>query len=489
MKQFLGHGVCETFNRTVTLVDPKSAATNNPDVIGEQAWRALTNFHFDPTELRGLGLQITKLEDEEGGPESQSGQTTLQFGPKVVRTRNPMAAGTSKEAEEGGDEENAEYVPPMADEIDLDVLGELPEEIRRELEEDIMKQRRARSLGVTPTLAPVGPDEQEEEDEIVILEDHPTTNNKSPPPVTPKKSMTTTPNVSHITRQLRPKTRTIISPAKTRLFAKREQKAPQVSAEELKELGIDAGVFGALPADVQREQLNMLRADATPKSGFQTRLEAGYAGVAAAAAGGLGVGLGHGLGLSRAQSTESGSRFTRSPSVDGHARPPLLVAKYAVAPAIVHTKTKTKMKTSMSLSVSTPGTAGNGPSATTNAKDGVLVRMTEATEVQAHVKRWVVECYKAGVAPLDADVRGLEAWTLGCINMHGTVVGVEKVVQVMRWWRALLRKYWDGEEHLKEMPDGGRTVGILWWNAFWEVKAAVDASLKEKKFGGRLSLR
>ena len=455
----------------MTLVDPKSAATNNPDAIGEQAWRVLKSFYFDPTELRGLGLQITKLEDEEGGPESQPGQTTLQFEPKVLRTRNPMAAGTSKDAEEGGDGDNAEYVPPMAEEIDLDVLGELPEEIRRELEED-MKQRRAQSLGI----APAGPSEQEEEDEIVILEGHPTT---------PKKSMTTTtPNVSHITRQLRPKTRTIISPAKTRLFAKREHKAPQVSAEELKELGIDADVFGALPADVQREQLNMLRADAAPKSGFQTRLEAGYAA-------GVGVGLGHGLGLgSRAQSTESGRGFTRSPSVDELTRPPLLIAKYAISPAIVHTKTKTKtsMSVSMSTSTSTSGT-GNGASATANAMDGVLVRMTETTEVQAHVKRWVVECYKAGIAPLDADVRGLEAWTLGCINMHGTVVGVEKVVQVMRWWRALLRKYWDGEEHLKEMPDGGRTVGIFWWNAFGDVKAAVDAALKEKKFGGRLSLR
>ena len=460
----------------MTLVDPKSAATNNPDAIGEQAWRVLKGFHFDPTELRGLGLQITKLEDEEGGSESQSGQTTLQFESKVVRTRNSMAAGTSKAAEEGGDEDNVEYVPPMADEIDLDVLGELPEEIRRELEED-MKQHRAQSLGV----APAGPVEQEEEDEIVILEDHPTT---------PKKSMTTTtPNVSHITRQLRPKTRTIISPAKSRLFAKREQKALQVSTEELKELGIDADVFGALPADVQREQLNMLRADAAPKSGFQTRLEAGYA----AGVVGVGVGLGHGLarGLgSRAQSTESGRGFTRSPSMDGLTRPPLLVAKYAVSPAIVHTKTKTKTSMSVSVPTSTPTSGtGKGASATANAKDGVFVRMTETTEVQAHVKRWVVECYKAGVAPLDADVRGLEAWTLGCINMHGTVVGVEKVVQVMRWWRALLRKYWDGEEHLKEMPDGSRTVGILWWNAFWDIKAAVDAALKEKKFGGRLSLR
>jgi DNA repair protein REV1 len=380
-----------------------------------------------------------------------------------------VTAGTSKDAEERGGENNTEYVPPTADEIDLDVLGELPEEIRRELEGD-MEQRRAQNLGV----GQAGPAEQEEDDDIIILEDHPTTKSKSKshdhpnPPVTPNKSMTTTtPKVSHITRQLRPKTRTIISPAKTSLFARREQKAPRVSTEELKELGIDADVFAALPADVQREQLNMLRADVVPKSGTV----------------GVSVGLGHGLG--RAQSIESSSRgFTRSPSVDGgsgsgiygHARPSL-VAKYAAAPAIMHTKTK--------QSGTGTGT-GNGA----NAKDdGVLVRMTETTEVQAHVKRWVVECYKTGVGPLDVDVRGLGAWTVGCIHMHGTVVGVEKVVQVMRWWRALLRKYWDGEEHLKEMPGGGRTIGILWWNAFWDVKAAVDVALKEKKFGGRLSLR
>ena len=404
-----------------------------------------------------------------------------------------MAAGTSKGAEEGGDGDNAEYVPPTADEIDLEVLGELPEDIRRELEED-MKQRRAQNLGV----GQAGPVEQEEEDEIMILEDypggHPATKSKPldpNPPVTltPKKSMTTTPKVSHITRQLRPKTRTIISPAKTGLFAKREQKAPQVSTEELRELGVDADVFSALPADVQREQLNMLRADSAPQSGFQTRFEAGYTGGGGGGGGGgLGVGLSHGLG--RAQSIESGRGFTRSPSVDGsvhgNARP-LLVAKYAVAPAIVHAKTK---RSGTGNGAAAIAIAIANTNANANAKDdGVLVRMTETTEVQAHVKRWVVECYKAGVAPLATDVRGLEAWTVGCIHMHGTVVGVEKVVQVMRWWRALLRKYWDGEEHLKEMPDGGRTTGILWWNAFWDVKAAVDAALKEKKFGGRLSLR
>jgi DNA repair protein REV1 len=465
LKQFLGHGVCETFNRTVTLADPKSTATNDPDVIGEQAWRALKSLHFDSTELRGLGLQVTKLEDIEDGPESQSGQTTLHFVSKTVRGRDPLGAGTSK-ATDVGDEDTVEYVPPTADEIDLSVLGELPEEIRRELEGD-MKQCQAENLGVDPA----GPVEQQEDedDEVVILEDHTTTEDTSldpNPPVTPKKTAITTPNVSHITRQLRPKTRTIISPAKTSLFAKREQKTPQVATEELKELGIDTAVFSALPADVQREQLNMLRAGA-----FQTQLEAGHVGGDA----GLRVGLGH--GLERAHSIESGRGFTRSPSVDtvrGPAGP--LVAKFAVAPAIVHKKQ------------STGGTrAGMGTGQ--NSRDGMLVRMTEATEVQAHVKRWVVEGYKAGVAPPDADVKGLEAWTVGCVNMHGTIVGVEKVVQVMRWWRALLRQYWAAEEQLKEMPDGSRTIGILWWSAFWDVKAAIDAVLKEKKFGGRLSLR
>jgi len=432
-------------------------ATNDPDIIGEQAWRALKSLHFDPTELRGLGLQVTKLEGVEDGPESQPGQSTLQFETKTVRRRDPGAAGTTKDAE-GGDEDVVEYVPPTADEIDLSVLGELPEEIRRELEAD-MKQRQAQDLGVGPS----GPVEQVEDDEVIILEDLPTaTANKSlgsNPPVTPKKSAATTPNVSHITRQLRPKTRTIISPAKTGLFARREQRAPQTSTEELKALGIDADVFSALPADVQREQLNMLRADAAPRSG-----------------------VGH-HGLGRAQSIESGRGFTRSPSVDtvrGPVRPP--VAKFAVTPAIVHTKATKSPGAGGARDARDAGGVGN--------RDGVLVRkMTETAEVQAHVRRWVGECYKAGVAPLDADVRGLEAWTVGCVNMHGTVVGVEKVVQVMRWWRALLRKYWAGEEQLKEMPGGGRTIGILWWNAFWDVKAAIDAVLREKKFGGKLSLR
>ena len=363
-----------------------------------------------------------------------------------------MAAGTSKDVE-GGDEDNVEYVPPTADEIDLSVLDELPEDIRRELEED-MKQRQAQNLDVEPV-------EQEEDEEVVILEGPHTTNSKSrdsQPPITPKRPTIRTPDVSHITRQLRPKTRTIISPAKIGLFAKREQKAPLISTDELKELGIDAGVFSALPADVQREQLNMLRADAARRGGC--------AGIGV----GVGVGVGHGLG--RAQSIESGRGFTRSPSVDtipvrGPARP--LVAKFAAAPAIVHTKK-----------------AG----AWNREGGGVpVLRVTEPTEVQAHVRRWVGECYKGGVGPRDVDVRGLEAWTVGCVNMHGTVVGVEKVVQVMRWWQALLRKYWAEEELLKEMPGGGRTTGMLWWTAFWDVKAAVDAALKEKKFGGKLSLR
>ena len=466
LKQFLGHGVCETFNRTTTLADPKSAATNDSHVIGDQAWRALKSFHFDPTELRGLGLQVTKLEDVDDGPESQPGQTTLQFKSEAAQRPDRMAAGTSKDAE-GADDDNVDYVPPTADEIDLSVLDELPEEIRRELEND-MKQRQAQNLGVDLV-------EGDLDDEVVVILEGPqTANSKSldpVPPVTPKKPATTTPNISHITRQLRPKTRTIISPARIGLFAKREQKAPLISTDELEELGIDAGVFSALPTDVQREQLNMLRAGATRREGS----------VSAGIGVGVGVGVGAGHGLGRAHSIESGRRFTRSPSADtvpgrGPARP--LVAKFAAAPAIVHTTTKKA--------------CGAGSTGTGN-KDGdgglVLLRVTETTEVQAHVRRWVVEGSRAGVGPREGDVRGLEAWTVGCVNMEGTVVGVEKVVQVLRWWRALLRKYWAGEELLREMPGGGRTTGILWWNAFWDVKGAVDAALKEKKFGGKLSLR
>lgn len=54
----LGHGKCDTFNKSIVL----GVATNAPDVMGREAISILRGYGFSPGELRGLGVQMTKLE-------------------------------------------------------------------------------------------------------------------------------------------------------------------------------------------------------------------------------------------------------------------------------------------------------------------------------------------------------------------------------------------------------------------------------------------
>jgi DNA repair protein REV1 len=54
----LGHGKCDTFNKSIAL----GVATNSADVIGREAISILRSYGFSPGELRGLGVQMTKLE-------------------------------------------------------------------------------------------------------------------------------------------------------------------------------------------------------------------------------------------------------------------------------------------------------------------------------------------------------------------------------------------------------------------------------------------
>lgn len=54
----LGHGKCDTFNKSVML----GVATNDKDTLGKEAVSILRGYGFPPGELRGLGVQMQKLE-------------------------------------------------------------------------------------------------------------------------------------------------------------------------------------------------------------------------------------------------------------------------------------------------------------------------------------------------------------------------------------------------------------------------------------------
>jgi DNA repair protein REV1 len=54
----LGHGKCDTFNKSIVL----GVATNSAEIVGREAVSILRSYGFSPGELRGLGVQMTKLE-------------------------------------------------------------------------------------------------------------------------------------------------------------------------------------------------------------------------------------------------------------------------------------------------------------------------------------------------------------------------------------------------------------------------------------------
>jgi DNA repair protein REV1 len=71
----LGHGKCDTFNKSVTF----GVATHDGEVIGKEAVAILRSYKFSPGDLRGLGVQMTKLEPLKASSRPQGSQKKLSF--------------------------------------------------------------------------------------------------------------------------------------------------------------------------------------------------------------------------------------------------------------------------------------------------------------------------------------------------------------------------------------------------------------------------
>ena len=219
--------------------------------IGDHAWRLLKSWDFDPTELRGIGIHIQKLENDRGG---DLGQAKLPFQAAdrkpVSKDRTVSRPGTPEVVVQPASSQgelitvdalvcpNANHVDlPSFSQVDMEVLEALPEDIRKELEEEY--RRRSHSP--------------------MVVEARP------PPIISPPKAATNTngPNVKRITQQLAPKSGSSLSAKKSVLFANRgtpaSKSAVRTSEAELRELDIDPEVFVALPLEMQREQLSAAR--------------------------------------------------------------------------------------------------------------------------------------------------------------------------------------------------------------------------------------
>ena len=87
----LGHGKCDTFNKSVVL----GVATNDKNVLSREAISIMKGWGFSPGELRGIGVQMTKLEPLKGPIDSPvaSSQKRLTF----QKSHPPVASAHQNE--------------------------------------------------------------------------------------------------------------------------------------------------------------------------------------------------------------------------------------------------------------------------------------------------------------------------------------------------------------------------------------------------------
>ncbi|KAI5363714.1 putative DNA repair protein Rev1 [Septoria linicola] len=90
----LGHGKCDVFNKSLQL----GVATNDHAVLAKEIVAMMKSFSISPGELRGIGIQMQKLEQIKTGADGvdQGSQRRLQFKPGPSKTVLPLVKAVSK---------------------------------------------------------------------------------------------------------------------------------------------------------------------------------------------------------------------------------------------------------------------------------------------------------------------------------------------------------------------------------------------------------
>lgn len=156
----LGHGKCDTFNKSTIM----GVATNAPGVLAKEAISMLRSYNFSPGDLRGLGVQMTKLEPlkPESSTNLDSSQRLLSFSKSptqhnVVKTETPLRhkvqlpetpapapASDSRSNDTGG----SQFIMPT--QADPAILSELPGDIRSRLVAPVKHPHDSRSGSPSP---------------------------------------------------------------------------------------------------------------------------------------------------------------------------------------------------------------------------------------------------------------------------------------------------------------------------------------------------
>ncbi|KAI9020243.1 hypothetical protein CLU79DRAFT_224685 [Phycomyces nitens] len=122
--KYLGYGDCDTFSRSTVL--PR--ATSDSQVIEKNVWSLYQQLNFAPADIRGVGIQIQKLESP-----LTSGQTRL-FSVLPSKVDSVASSSLIKDMNTDTLKGFEKEKPPMM--VDRETFFQLPETTRLEIAED-----------------------------------------------------------------------------------------------------------------------------------------------------------------------------------------------------------------------------------------------------------------------------------------------------------------------------------------------------------------
>ncbi|GAA5838272.1 hypothetical protein JCM11251_003449 [Rhodosporidiobolus azoricus] len=246
--KMLGHGWVNTYNKPSSLAGP-NGATDDPTIIGDSAVKLLRAFDFPPHELRGIGVQLQKLE-RDGVPVDavrEKGQNTLSFQPTRPGKTAPSAPLDRTPSPDGTQLFPA--APPSPRTVDPALPPPAP------VLPPSAQQRRA-----SPTVL-------RKEPSVIVL-DSDEDNDVSPPPQTRASRSSRSPRPPHPLPKPPPVRRgsTKQQPAYIpSMFRQSKQSiappgtAKSISKRELQKLGIEPAIYHELPEQFQRDAIEQAR--------------------------------------------------------------------------------------------------------------------------------------------------------------------------------------------------------------------------------------
>ena len=132
--KFLGHGICDAASRSGNL----SSATRDAAVIGREVRTLHAQMGKAVEDLRGVGIQVTKLERDAGGGGSGEGlgrtKSMLNFVRKLDKAPPPPAPPSEDKKRPLRQEEGPSSSIRFS-QVDPEVLAALPEDIRNEIQQ------------------------------------------------------------------------------------------------------------------------------------------------------------------------------------------------------------------------------------------------------------------------------------------------------------------------------------------------------------------